>query len=65
MKIFRDRKSLVKEITGLKKIAFVPTMGALHKGHLSLIKKAKKKSKDVLVSINLILKEILKNILDN
>ena len=51
MKIFRDRKSLVKEITGLKKIAFVPTMGALHKGHLSLIKKAKKKSKDVLVSI--------------
>ena len=30
---------------------FVPTMGSLHKGHISLIKNAKKKSKRVLVSI--------------
>ena len=51
MKIFRDRKSLVKEICGLKKIAFVPTMGALHAGHFSLINKAKKKTNIVLVSI--------------
>jgi len=51
MKIFRDRKSLISEISDLKKIAFVPTMGALHKGHISLINKAKKKSKEVLVSI--------------
>lgn len=51
MKIFRDRKSLNKEVAGRKKLAFIPTMGALHKGHLSLIKKAKKRSKKVLVSI--------------
>jgi pantoate--beta-alanine ligase len=51
MKIFKNKKDLIKEISGLKKIAFVPTMGALHDGHLSLINKAKKKSKDVLVSI--------------
>jgi pantoate--beta-alanine ligase len=51
MKIFKDKKDLIKEISGLKKIAFVPTMGALHDGHVSLINKAKKKSKDVLVSI--------------
>ena len=51
MKIFKNKKSLIREISGLKKIAFVPTMGALHKGHVSLINKAKKKSKKVLVSI--------------
>ena len=51
MKIFRDKKSLIDEISVLKKIAFVPTMGALHKGHISLINKAKKKSNQVMVSI--------------
>ena len=51
MKIFKDRKNLINEISDLKKIAFVPTMGALHKGHISLINKAKKKSNKILVSI--------------
>tara|TARA_B100000780_G_scaffold273698_1_gene237619 strand:+ start:29 stop:847 length:819 start_codon:yes stop_codon:yes gene_type:complete len=51
MKIFKNKKNLLKEISNKKNIAFVPTMGSIHNGHLSLIKKAKKKSKNVLVSI--------------
>ena len=51
MKIFKNKKNLFKEISNIKNIAFVPTMGSIHNGHLSLIKKAKKISKNVLVSI--------------
>ncbi len=51
MKIFKNRKNLIENISGLKKIAFVPTMGALHKGHINLINKAKKKTNKVLISI--------------
>ncbi len=34
-----------------EKIAFVPTMGALHKGHISLVEAAQKKAQRVVVSI--------------
>jgi len=51
MKIFKDKISLMKEIKKQSNIAFVPTMGSIHEGHLSLIKRAKKESKNVLVSI--------------
>lgn len=32
-------------------VAFVPTMGALHDGHMSLVRKARKENKNVVVSI--------------
>jgi len=51
MKIFKSFNILNKEINFNEIIGFVPTMGSLHYGHLSLIKIAKKKSKKVLVSI--------------
>ena len=51
MKIFRNKNNLIKEISILKNLGFVPTMGTLHSGHISLIRKAKKESKRVLVSI--------------
>ena len=51
MKIIKSFKILKDRINHIKNIGFVPTMGSLHNGHLSLIKKAKIKSQKVLVSI--------------
>jgi pantoate--beta-alanine ligase len=54
MLVYTKIKSVQQKIRGLKKgtsIGFVPTMGALHKGHLSLIERAKKENDIVVVSI--------------
>ena len=51
MKIFKNRYQLKKEILNIKNISFVPTMGGLHKGHISLIKKSKNFKGKTLVSI--------------
>ena len=51
MKIFKDRKNLQREILNTNGVSFVPTMGGLHKGHISLIKKSKKTKLKTLVSI--------------
>ena len=48
-KTIDDFKEARKNLKG--SVGFVPTMGALHKGHLSLIQKAKEENDHVVVSI--------------
>lgn len=55
MQIIKEKAALQQVISGLKSsgstIGFVPTMGALHRGHLSLVAQAARKCDLIVVSI--------------
>ena len=51
MIIFKSINKLNKEVNFKANVGFVPTMGSIHKGHVELIHKSKKKCKKTLVSI--------------
>jgi len=54
MQVYHKNKSLQNNLAKLKtgaSLGFIPTMGALHKGHLSLINRAKLENDFIVVSI--------------
>ena len=51
MKILLNSRTLIKTLRPFDDIGFVPTMGGIHEGHISLIKRSIKYSKKTIVSI--------------
>ena len=51
MKIILSKKKLINIVNKEKDIGFVPTMGKIHKGHISLVKKSNFLCQKTLVSI--------------
>ncbi len=51
MEIFKQTSSLIAALQNLENVGFVPTMGALHRGHISLVEQARKRCKAVVVSL--------------
>ncbi|MCT4697679.1 pantoate--beta-alanine ligase [Tenacibaculum haliotis] len=55
MKVYKTKSELKEFLSDIKNanksIGFIPTMGALHQGHLSLVKESKKKNDITVVSI--------------
>ena len=51
MKILLNKNDLNEALNNVSDIGFVPTMGSLHEGHISLIKRSKKECKKTIVSI--------------
>ena len=55
MKILRTKHDLKEAINKIRNLGFVPTMGSIHNGHISLIKKSKLKCDKTLVNYDLLL----------
>ena len=51
MKILLNKEDLFEALKSATNLGFVPTMGSLHKGHVSLIKRSKKECIKTIVSI--------------
>ena len=51
MKILLNNTALIESLRPFNDLGFVPTMGGIHKGHLSLIKESNKFCKKTIVSI--------------
>ena len=51
MKILLNNQTLIKTLGPFSDIGFVPTMGGIHKGHISLINRSIKSNKKTIVSI--------------
>ena len=51
MKIISHKNKLIKFIHNEKNLGFVPTMGAIHPGHISLIKRSFRECNKTVVSI--------------
>ena len=51
MKTLLNKNDLNEALINVSNLGFVPTMGSLHEGHISLIKKSKKECKKTIVSI--------------
>jgi len=51
MKIILHKRKLIRLLQGEKDLGFVPTMGAIHRGHLSLIKKSNNLCNRTIVTI--------------
>ena len=51
MKILLNNRTLIKTLRPFNDIGFVPTMGGIHQGHISLIKRSIKYSNKTIVSI--------------
>ena len=51
MKILLRNNDLNEALSNVTNLGFVPTMGGLHKGHISLIQNSQKRANKTLVSL--------------